>query len=91
MAHNFISEEERNNLSAHREKMAALDIAIAKSNAQFVGEPREHKGVQYQMKQNSTYECLNVSPTSKLAGAFTSAQAIRKTIDDLEKMGELKL
>jgi hypothetical protein len=91
MAHNYISASERERLDQVKKSKEALDAAIAKQNTSFVGEPKEYKGIKYQMKQNGTYECLNASHDGPFAGAFTSPQAIRKLANDLEKMGQFRI
>lgn len=85
MAHNYLSDEERHSLEQAKKDKAALDQSIAANNASLVGEPKEYKGVTYQMRQNGLYVCLNIPTTSPLAGAFTSAGAIHKLVDELER------
>jgi hypothetical protein len=91
MAHNYISEAEKYRLEESKRSKDELDRVIAEKNASLVGDPKEYKGVIYQMKQNGMYVCLNASSGGKLAGLFSSPQAIRKLVDDMEKYGEIKL
>ncbi|HEY9130368.1 MAG TPA: hypothetical protein VIM98_01320 [Dyella sp.] len=91
MAHNYISEAEKYRLEENKRSKDALDRVIAEKNASLVGYPKEYNGIIYQMKQNGMYVCLNASQNGKLAGLFSSPQAIKKLVDDMEKAGEIKL
>lgn len=68
-----------------KQTAAAIDI----KNAMLVGEPREYKGISYQMNQRGSYECLDLPPLSGLDGAFTSAPILHSIIDKLESSGNL--
>lgn len=91
MAHDYISLDEKNRREDSKKQREAMDKSIAERNARLVGEPKEYKGVMYQMKQNGMYECLNASEGNQLTGLFTSPQAIKKHIDELEMRGDFNI
>lgn len=67
-----------------RQRRAAAEAA-EKGNVTLVGELKTYKGVSYQMQQRGSYTCVDLPPNSGLEGLFTTAFALHKFIDDLQK------
>ncbi len=89
MSYNYISDGERQYLEKRKAEAAAMELIIETKNNALVGDVKTYKGINYQMQPRGTYVCLNLSPHSGLDGSFTSAFALHKIIDDMERLKKL--
>jgi len=82
MGSNYVSPAEQ----AYREERQAraidLDAHIKEKNNKLVGELKTYKGVNYQLRQDGIYLCLNLPQGSPLGELFTSERMLKKCVDD---------
>lgn len=89
MSSNYISDGERQYLAKRKAEAVDTALLIKTKNNALVGDVKSYKGIDYQMQPMGTYVCLNLPPLSSLDGSFTSAFALHKIIDDLERLKKL--
>ncbi|AMS13214.1 hypothetical protein A3218_02365 [Pseudomonas chlororaphis] len=89
MTAHYMSDGERQYLEKRKAESAALALLIETKNSRLVGDVKTYKGINYQMEPRGTYVCLNLPSLSELEGSFTSAFALHKIIDDMERLKKL--
>lgn len=86
---------ERNELEQawveERRAQKEADVAAGLANNKaLIGDAKTYKGIRYQMTNMAHIVCPDFETSHPVfGGMFTSAQALTKIIDDLDKLGKL--